>query len=370
MRNRLHHYLEHGRIRLSRADALGPLAVIGLLSGLLSGVVIVAFRLIVEDSQLWITSGAHSEQFENLGPWARFALPIVGAVALALLFRYLGRGQTTLGVANVMERMAYHQGHLTLRGFFLQFIGAASALVSGHSVGREGPHVYLGAAAGSLLGQRLGVPNNTIRVLVGCGTAAGIAASFNTPLAGVVFALEVVMLEYTVSSFVPIMLAAASATVVSNAVLGASPVFTVPPLSLASLDEIPLVIALGLVAGAVSALFIETLQRISLWGRSIRIERRLLLAGLCMGLAAAALPEVMGTGYDTVNDAIAGKLTVSLLLVLVVMKVMATSISVGLGVPGGLGRAEQRLEQGEGHDLGRTRALGTVPGDGGEASAP
>lgn len=322
-------------MRLSRADALGPLAVIGLLSGLLSGAVIVAFRLLVEDSQTWITSGTHPEEFENLDAWTRFFLPLAGGVILALLFRFAGRGQTTLGVANVMERMAYHQGHLSLRGFLLQFAGAATALVSGHSVGREGPHIYLGAAASSLFGQRLGVPNNTIRVLVGCGTAAGIAASFNTPLAGVVFALEVVMLEYTVSSFVPIMLAAAGATVLSNAVLGAEPVFAVPALSLAALDEIPLVIALGLAAGAVSALFIETLKQVSHWGRRIAIERRLVLAGLLMGIAAAALPEVMGTGYDTVNAAIGGQLTVGFLLLLVVAKMFATSATVGLGVPGG-----------------------------------
>ena len=89
-----------------------------------------------------------------------------------------------LGVTKVLERMAYHQGRMSWRSLFLQFTGAAVAIVSGHSVGREGPHVYLGAASGSLLGQHLTLPHNAIRTLVACGSAAGIAASFNTPLAG------------------------------------------------------------------------------------------------------------------------------------------------------------------------------------------
>jgi len=239
-------------------------------------------------------------------------------------------------VAAVMERMAYHQGHLSLRGLLLQFAGAAIAIVAGHSVGREGPHVYLGAAAGSLLGQRMGLPNNAIRTLVGCGTAAGIAASFNTPLAGVIFALEVVMLEYTAASFIPVILAAVSATTLSNAVLGTAPAFTVPALALDSLVELVLVLFIGVLAGAWSALFIQAVQWVAARSRQVAIWWRMMLAGVLMGAFGWAVPEVMGIGYDTVRLALHGQLAVGLLVVLLVAKLLATSLAIGLGVPGGL----------------------------------
>ena len=165
--------LERTRLRLARPDALLTLSALGLLTGLAAGGVILLFRLLVEGSQDVLLPGSGPENYEELAGWARLALPVAGGVALALMFRWTARGLYRLGVAAVMERMAYHQGHLSLRGLLLQFAGAAIAIVAGHSVGREGPHVYLGAAAGSLLGQRMGLPNNAIRTLVGCGTAAG-----------------------------------------------------------------------------------------------------------------------------------------------------------------------------------------------------
>ncbi|MEJ1336636.1 MAG: chloride channel protein, partial [Candidatus Sedimenticola sp. (ex Thyasira tokunagai)] len=236
--------LEQLRLHLSRPDALIQLALLGLITGLLAGGVIVLFRVIVEAAQLGLLPGSHAESFETLPPWARLLLPLLGGLVIGLAFTWRSKGFSVLGVAGVMERMAYHQGYLTLRAFVQQFFGAAVALISGHSVGREGPHIFLGAASGSLLGQYLTLPNNSIRTMVGCGTAAGIAASFNTPLAGVIFALEVVMQEYTVASFIPVILAAVSATVVSVAIFGSAPAFTIPVLQLGSLSEIPLLILL------------------------------------------------------------------------------------------------------------------------------
>ena len=177
------HQLEVNRLHLARPDALLRLAGLGLLTGLIAGAVIVLFRLLVEQTQEAILPGTGAENYEALPLWARIALPIFGGLLLAIMFRWGAKGLYVLGVARVMERMAYHQGHFTVRGFLLQFFGASIAIISGHSVGREGPHIFLGAAAGSLLAQRLSLPNNTVRTLVGCGTAAGIAASFNTPLA-------------------------------------------------------------------------------------------------------------------------------------------------------------------------------------------
>jgi H+/Cl- antiporter ClcA len=225
---------------------------------------------------------------------------------------------------------------MTQRGFLLQFFGAAFAIISGHSVGREGPHVYLGAAAASLFGQRLDLPNNSIRTLVACGTAAGIAASFNTPLAGVIFALEVVMMEYSVASFIPVILAAVSATALSNAVLGFDPAFTPPDFTFANLAELPIVFVLGIAAGSLAVVFNLLLHRISAHSQTIPIWWRMLLAGVLMGCAGLLLPEVMGIGYDSLSRALLGEYGVLFLLLLIGVKLLATTTCIGLGVPGGM----------------------------------
>lgn len=332
----LTHQLEVNRLHLARPDALLRLAGLGLLTGLVAGAVIVLFRLLVEHTQEMILPGSGAENYEALPLWARFALPILGGLLLAAMFRWGARGLHVLGVARVMERMAYHQGYLTLRGFLLQFFGAAIAIISGHSVGREGPHIFLGAAAGSLLAQRLSLPNNTVRTLVGCGTAAGIAASFNTPLAGVIFALEVVMLDYSLASFIPVILSAVSATLISNVVLGKEVAFLVPPMELGSLAEIFLVVFLGFAAGTVSAIFIQLVQTISTHTRQISIWWRVMVAGMVVGTTGMMVPEIMGIGYDTVNASLLGQYSAGFLLLMVALKLLATSTCISMGVPGGM----------------------------------
>ncbi len=327
--------LNNLRLHLSRPDALIQLSILGLFTGLITGAVIVLFRILVEEVQSGLLTG-NSENFEALSNEARFVYPIIGSIIIALLFHFFSKGIHVLGVARVMERMAFHQGYLTLRGFFLQFFGAAVAIVSGHSVGREGPNVFLGAASSSLVGQFLGLPNNSIRTLVGCGTAGGIAASFDTPLAGVIFALEVVMMEYTLVSFMPIILAAGSATSVSIFAFGNHPAFIIPEIHQGALIELPLVIILGLLAGALSAFFIELLKTVAYRSRKLSFSSKLLVSGVIVGFIAAIEPGVMGIGYDTVSQTLAGGMLLKALFILLIFKLFATVASVGLGIPGGV----------------------------------
>jgi len=324
------------RLQLACPDALIPLAVMGLISGLLAGGIIVLFRFTVESFQDQILPGTGAENYEELSIYWRFLFPVIGGLLLGGIFHYWSQGLHTLGIARVMERLAYHQGYLTLRGFILQFIGAAIAIISGHSIGREGPHIYLGATITSLVGQAFTLPNNAIRIMVGCGAAAGIAASFNTPLAGVVFALEVLMLEYTVASFMPIILATVSATAISNAILGTDPAFQIHHLHMNTLEELPIVLILGLLAGTTAASFVHLLQKFSHHGKRLPIWWRTTLAGIIVGLCGIAVPQVLGIGYDTISNALLGQLGLDLLIVLILVKLLATSASVGLGIPGGI----------------------------------
>lgn len=334
LKRRFHAAAESLRLRLSRPDALFWPAVMGLLTGLAAGLLIVAFRLAVEGAQASMLPD-HGENYEALAPWLRLILPLVGALLIGLLFIRLARGIHVLGVARVMERMEYHQGQMPARELLLQFTGAALAIVSGHSVGREGPHVYLGAASGSLIGQGLGLPNNSLRNLAACGTAAGISASFNTPLAGVIFALEILGLEYRVASFVPIILAAVSANAVAVAVFGSAPVLKVAPEMSFSLGELLPVVVLGLLAGVLSAAYVQLLQGVSRLGRPLDFMTRMWVAGVAAGLMGVLVPEVMGLGYDTLQDLLVMPQTWLFLVILLLAKLLATSISAGLGIPGG-----------------------------------
>jgi CIC family chloride channel protein len=328
-------HLDEVRIRLARPNALMSLSLLGLLTGVLAGGVIVLFRLAIEGAQELVLPGQGMENFEALGRKARFLLPVLAALLLAAMFRWFSRGIHVVGVAHVLERMDRYQGRISSRAFILQFCGAVLAIAGGHSVGREGPSVFLGAASGSLLAKRLALPHNVIRTLAGCGAAAAIAASFNTPLAGVVFALEVVMMEYTVSSFIPVILSAVSATAVCNVVFGDHPVFTLPSVHIGSLWDLVPVVLLGIAAGVLSATFIQSVQTVAARGARFPFEVRLVIAGVMMGGMGVFLPQVMGMGYDSVDAALHGGFTLSILFLLLFGKVLATSLCIGLGVPGG-----------------------------------
>lgn len=232
------------------------LAMLGLISGVLVGVVIVLFRLLIEVTQSGFLPAGNPEDYESLSWQVRVLLSSAGGLVLGLLFYFASPTAPRVGVIHVLERLAYHEGHLPFKNMLLQFFGGAIAIISGHSVGREGPSVHLGAATASLLGQKLRMPNNSIRVLVACGAAAAIAASFNTPLAGVIFSMEVILMEYTITGFTPVILAAVSATAVNWSVFGKYPAFIVPALELNSYWELPLIVIMGIVIGAIAARFV------------------------------------------------------------------------------------------------------------------
>ena len=227
------------RRKLSGVDALPQLAVLGLLSGIVTGGVILLFRLAIEWPLEHFLPGQGSESFEELDLLTRGLLPLAGALGLGLFLHKLGLHDRKVGIVHIMERLNYHQGYISFRSAMVQFVSGVTTVITGQSAGREGPAVHLGAAFSSLLGQWMRLPNNSIRTLVACGCAAAISASFNTPISGVIFAMEVVMMEYTIAGFTPIVLAAVSAAIVTQAVYGTEPAFSVPALTMNSLLEIP-----------------------------------------------------------------------------------------------------------------------------------
>lgn len=336
MKERWQQWLDNLGLRVSGLDALPQLSMLAIPVGLLSGGVIILFRLLVESTQGLFLPGGDAENYEALTPALRLLLPAAGGLVIGVIWQVLKPDTREVGIVRVMERLAYNEGRLAFRNALAQFFGAALSIISGHSVGREGPSVHMGAASGSQLGQWLRLPNNNNRTLVACGIAAAIAASFNTPLAGVIFAMEVVMMEYSLVSFAPVILAAVTATTLTQAVFGNMPVFTIPPLQLGSLLELPYVLLMGILLGSLAALFIHLLNDATIRSANWPVWLRCTLGGCIVGLVALPVPEVMSIGYDTVNQALLGELGLTLLITVCIAKLLATALGLGLGLPGGL----------------------------------
>ncbi|MCG8614093.1 MAG: chloride channel protein, partial [Pseudomonadales bacterium] len=323
------------RRRLASMDALPQLTVLGLFSGAITASIILLFRYLIETPLTMLLPDGDPEGFESLSTAMHFILPVSGGLVAAILLYLMGVNDRKVGVAYVMERLANHQGYITLKSAAVQFVTGILSLVSGQSAGREGPAVHLGSACGSLLGQFMRLPNNSIRTLVACGTAAAISASFNTPIAGVIFAMEVVMMEFTIASFSPVIIASVTAAIITQTVYGNTPAFVVPQLSLDSLSDIPLILLLACVIAVASAFFVNTLQFFMRF-KQHSILLRVSVAGLLTGMAAVIFPEIMGIGYDTVNQTILGEIAIGSLLVIAFVKLLITSMAVGLGMPSGL----------------------------------
>jgi len=326
--------LESFRRQLANVDALPQLCVLGLVSGVITGTVMVAFRLLLEAGAALYMPDGDPEAFEGLMPWLRALLPIVAVTLIGLLLYRQRSAARKLGVSHVIERLTYHQGRFPLRNWLNQWWVGVVSVLGGLSAGREGPAIHLGAAASSGLGLKLRLPNNSLRVLVACGTAAGISASFNTPIAGVIFAMEVVMMEYTLMSFMPVILASTMGALVAQVMYGNEPAFRIPEVALGSLMNLPWIVVIGLVIGLMAGLFIhisrsQRLQTLPLW-------LRLGVVGVGTGVLAWWFPEIQGIGYDSVAAALNNQLAINVLLALMVAKLLITAITVAGGVPIGI----------------------------------
>ena len=326
--------LDRLRHQLAHLDALPQLTILGLISGLAAAFIIIAFRLAI-DYPLSELLEDNSDDFESLPRFWHFALPVLGALVLALCISVFPRAARQVSVGHVLERLHNHQGKLPAINILVQFVGGVVALLTGQSVGREGPAVHLGAGAASQLSQWLHLPNNCLRTLIGCGVAAAIAASFNTPMAGVIFSMEVILMEYTIAGFVPVMLASVAGATIAQLVFGSQPAFTIIPLQLTNLWELPIIAFSGLLVAIFAATFVQ-LQLLMHQQQSRHLVLRFLTAGLVTGTLALWFPQILGIGYDTLELAMSGQLSFYLLGAILLAKLVATAVSGGLGIPGGM----------------------------------
>ncbi|MBW1941198.1 MAG: chloride channel protein, partial [Deltaproteobacteria bacterium] len=265
-------------------------------------------------------------------------VPAAGGLVVGPLVYFLAREAKGHGVPEVMEAVALRSGVIRKRIVLVKSLASAISIGTGGSVGREGPIVQIGSAIGSSLGQILGVSGDRIRTLVGCGAAAGIAATFNAPIAGAMFALEIILGEFGLTTFSPIVISSVVATAISRYFLGNAPAFIVPSYQLVSGWELPLYVVLGIFCAFVAVAFTMVLYKTEDLFDSLKFPEYLkaVLGGLILGVMALLFPEILGVGYPAMDLALAEKLAWWVLLLLVGVKVLATSITIGSGGSGGV----------------------------------
>lgn len=322
------------RSALTHVDALPQLSILAIIIGSFTGLLIVCFRIALETPSILFPISS-AESFEELTPMMRVNLILSGSLAIALALKLLKPQQRQMSVGHVIDRLHNFQGKMPGANWIAQFLLCILSICSGQSVGREGPAVHLGAGAASHVGKWLRLPNNSMHTLIACGVAAAISASFDTPLAGVIFAMEVIVMEYSIVGFVPVILAAVIAAAICKSLLGEAVAFNVADISMNSLSELGLVITVGLLLGALAAAYI----RLNVWTLKFQkhsVVLRVLAAGVITAIASLFAPEIMGLGYDTIQSTINGTLLVSTVLIILIAKIIVSPIVVGLGMPGGL----------------------------------
>lgn len=325
-------FVDNFRHRLAHIDALPQLTLLGIISGLLAALIILLFRFSID---LPLSLYADGGTFETMPASWRFGLVLGGAFIIGLILHFIDSGSRRLSVAHVLDRLHQHEGKLPFKNIVVQFVGGVLTHVSGQSMGREGPAVHLGAGMASQLGQWLKLPNNSLRTLVGCGVASAISASFDTPIAGVIFAMEVVLLEYTITGFIPVMLASVTGAALAQAAFGNSLSFSHIDAELNSLWELPYIALCGFFIAVAAGLY----SRLHLWGvglKNIPIMIKVMVAGLVTALLTLQLPQVMGDGYDTIMQTATGQLSIGFLLLLVGAKILSSGLASGAGMPGGI----------------------------------
>ncbi len=306
--------------------------VLSLVIGALVGGIVVAF--IVLTGRL----AAHMYPAGGEG-WRRILVPTLGSLITGfLLVRYFPNARGS-GIPQTRAAIFIHDGRISLRTVVGKFICCSTSLASGIALGREGPSVQIGAGVASVIGTRFGLSREQVRWLIPVGAAAALAAAFNTPIAAVLFALEEIMGDLHTPILGSVVLSSATSWMVLHLFLGDNPLFHVAPYHLVHPSELLLYALLGIVGGFASVAFVKLLLNLRV--RFMRLPRKTLwlqpvAGGLTVGIMGYFVPEVLGVGYDQVDRVLAGNVVIYVVVLLAVLKLVATAVCYASGNAGGI----------------------------------
>jgi len=308
--------------------------------GVLSGYGAVLFRLLIKGAQyVFYNNTGDILSFSHALPvYIIVGVPCLGGLMVGLIVTFAANEAKGHGVPEVMEAVVLRNGRIRKRVAAAKILASAICIGSGGSVGREGPIVQIGSSLGSTASQIFNVARAHQKTMVGCGAAAGIAATFNAPIAGVLFALEILLGDFGIASFSPVVLSSVTATTISRHYFGDFPAFTIPAYHLKTLWEFAIYPFLGLFAGLMALLFIVILYKTEDLFDAIPLPQWIkpAIGGLLLGIILIKFPQVFGVGYGAINEALFNQLSGIFLITLVFLKIAATSITLGSGGSGGI----------------------------------
>ena len=324
------------RFRLLLVSLLA--AGIGLVAG---GVAFLLYRLIGLFTNLfffhrWDASFV-SARANSLGLWV-IVTPVIGGIIVGFMAKYGTPKIKGHGIPEAMEAVLTNRSRIEPRVAILKPLSAAIAIGTGGPFGAEGPIIQTGGAVGSLVGQVFHTTGAERKVLLACGAAAGMSATFNTPVAGVILAIELLLFEFKTRSFIPLVIASTLATAVHMELLGAGPMFTVRALDFGVPRALPFYLVLGGLCGLAAVGFTKLLYWVEDLFERLPVDELWwpAIGALGLGIIGYFVPRVLGVGYDTIDDILNGNLALQLLLVVMVAKAAALVISLGSGTSGGL----------------------------------
>ncbi|MEM6414136.1 MAG: chloride channel protein [Pseudomonadota bacterium] len=350
-----HYRLVRRQLRTGMRDRFvrvknAPVWAFAIIVGAASAYATIGLRLAIDlisvvafgETQTMIASAASS-----LGPIRAWFAPVIGGLAVSGVLYTAdraswlrgGRGQ---GISDVIEARAVKDGQIPARTGLAAAVVSALSVGTGGSAGREGPAVHLGAAVASFLDSKLGFSAQDRRTLLGCGAAGAVAASFNAPIAGVLFALEVVMGAYGLSIFGPIAVASVTATVITRTHLGNFPAVVAPEYGLIANEDVVLAAFLGIFCGLLASCFLLATEQMTLRVRQFADERKISyiflppIGGALIGLMGAIYPEIFGVGYEAVANAFTGSYELRALILILLFKIAATAVTLSCRFGGGV----------------------------------
>lgn len=323
----------------SRDEPLAVFLIAGIV-GFIGALLIFLFKLTFFDIRHFVAPRAAGmvDLAENLSWWWRLALPVVGGVLAGGLMEYGLRVKYRAKSDDYLEAIMIGDGRLSIRKTLIKSAASLCSISSGASIGREGPMVQLAAMAGSTLGQALNLPTEKLRMLVACGATAGLAAAYNAPIAGLLFVVEIAYGRLSKETLTPLIVAAVIAVVVTHHFFGISPVYQMPQFIILADWRAVYFIGLGLACGLVAPVFRCFLDASHKSFGLLGCNRMwtMALGGLGVGLISVWNPDVWGNGYSVVNSILHTDWTWQALLVILVLKIVATSLSYGSGAVGGV----------------------------------
>jgi CIC family chloride channel protein len=330
-------------LRTSISQKTLQLIFLAALVGVISAFIAIGFRYLLSFFQNLFfyqeISGVEVSPIDHeLGLWV-IIVPAIGGIIVGLITKFVAGEAKGHGVPEVMESISLHGGKMRPRIVLFKALASAVSIGSGGAVGREGPIIQVGSGMGSTIGQILNLDRDQVKTLVGCGAAGGIAATFNTPIAGIIFALEIILLELKSRSFISLVISAFFATTISRIFLGSQPAFEVPAYSFVSLYEIIFYLGLGILSGITAIMLIRLVYGSEhFFEHKINIPAYLkpALGGLLVGIVGYFFPRVFGYGYDTIAAMLNQELILRTLLLLFVFKIVAFVITIGSGASGGI----------------------------------